>query len=104
MMETILDKHIEVTPGVRGGRARLAGTRITVDDIVIMHLHMAQPLEQIAGTYRLPLAAVYAAMAYYFEHKAQIDRQIEEDDAYVEAMRHNAPSKLNAKLRALRGE
>lgn len=52
-MEVVLDCHIEITPDVRGGRPRIAGTRITVADIVIMHLRLGQSLEEIAGKYDL---------------------------------------------------
>ena len=85
-----LNTHIEQTPGTRSGRPRVAGTRITVDDLVIMHFHLRQPLEQIAGKYKLPLAAVHAAMAYYFDHKAEIDAQIAADDAFVEAFKQQS--------------
>ena len=62
-MEAILDRHIEMTPDVRGGRPRIAGMRTTVADIVIMHLRLGQSLEEIVGKYNLELADVYAAMA-----------------------------------------
>lgn len=100
-MQSALDRHIEATPGTRGGRPRIAGTRITVDDLVIMHLHMGQSLPEIVGKYALEPAAVHAAMAYYYDHREEIDRQISEDDAYVEAFKRNNPSPLRDKLRAL---
>ena len=68
-MEAVLDHHIEITPEVRGGRPRIAGTRITVADIVIMHLRLGQSLEEIAGKYDLDLADVHAALAYYYDHR-----------------------------------
>ena len=101
-MEAVLDRHIEMTPGVRGGRPRIAGTRITVADIVIMHLRLGQSLEEIAGKYDLELADVYAAMAYYYDHRSEIDESIEADEAFAEAFQENNPSRLQAKLRALR--
>ncbi len=52
----------------------------------------------------LSLAAVYAAIAFYYDHKADIERQIQEDEAFVEAFRRNNPSKLRQKLKALSGE
>lgn len=100
---TLLDRHIEQTPGTRGGRPRVAGTRITVDDLVIMHLHLGQSLEQIAGKYRLTPAAVHAAMAYYFDHKAEVDAQIAADDAYLDAFKRANPSKLHERLREIGG-
>lgn len=103
-MHAPLDRYIESSPQIRGDRPRIAGTRITVDDVVIMHLRMGQPLAEIAATYDLSLSSLYAAIAYYFDHKSDIDRQIEENDAYLEAARQNSPSKLQAKLKALKGE
>ena len=103
-MLATLDRHIEGDPGVRGGKPRLAGTRITVSDVVLMHLRLGQSLEQIAGHYDLSLAALHAAMAYYYDHQAEIDRQMETDDAFIEAFREKNPSLLQAKLKALTGE
>ena len=100
-MATNIASHIEVTPEVRGGRPRIAGTRIGVDDIVIMHLHLGQSLEQIAGKYALAPAAVHAAMSYYYDHKDDVDRQIASDDSLVEAFKKDHPSKLQEKLRTL---
>jgi uncharacterized protein (DUF433 family) len=100
-MEAVLDHHIEITPEVRGGRPRIAGTRITVADIVIMHLRLGQSLEEIAGKYSLDLADVYAAMTYYYDHRSEIDGSIEADEAFAEAFRRNNPSLLQARLKAL---
>lgn len=49
MMTAILDRHIEIPSDVRGGRPRIAGTRITVADIVIMHLRLGQSLDVVGG-------------------------------------------------------
>lgn len=100
-MEVVLDHHIKIIPDVRGGRPHIAGTRIAVADVVIMHLRMGQSLEEIAGKYDLDLAGVYAAMAYYYDHRSEIDGSVEADQAFAEAFRHNNPSLLQAKLRAL---
>lgn len=103
-MEVTLNRHIEITLGVRSGKPRIAGTRITVADLVIMYLRMGQSLEEIAGKYQLSLAAVYAAIAFYYDHKALIDQQIQDDEAFVEAFMRNNPSRLQEKLKGLRGE
>ena len=62
-MAIALDRYIETSPDMRGGRPRIADTRLTVADVVCMYLRLGQSLEEIAGKYDLPLAAVYAAMA-----------------------------------------
>ena len=102
-MPTTLDQYIDLNPAVRGGKSRIAGTRITVADIAMMHLRLDNSLEQIAAKYDLPLAAVYAAMAYYHEHRLEIDRRTEEGESWAEALRRSHPSLLQAKLKALKG-
>ncbi len=101
-MEAVLDKHIEIDVAIRGGRPRIVGRRITVDDIVIMHLRLGQAVVEIASKHELTLADVHAALAYYYDHKADVDRQIDSDDAYVEAFKRDNPSRLQEKLKALR--
>lgn len=40
-----------------------------------------------ASTIDLSLADVYAALAYYFAHREEIDRSIEESRAFIEQMK-----------------
>jgi uncharacterized protein (DUF433 family) len=103
-VENILVNHIEVTPGVRGGKPRLAGTRITVADVAIWHLKLGHSPEEIAADYDLSLSSVYAALAYYYDNQDQIDQQIADDAAFAEAFRRQHPSKLREKLDQLRRE
>lgn len=93
-----MDQHIEITPGVAGGRPRIAGHRITVENIAIWHERMGMSADEIATEYDLSLADVYAALAYYFDHRIEIERSIEEGEAFVEALRQKTPSKLQKKL------
>ena len=101
-MQVALDGHIEVKSEMRDGKPRIAGTRITVEDIVLMHLRLGQSLTEIASKYNLSLAATHAAMAYYYDHRAEINRSIEEDEAFAEAFRRNNPSPLQEKLKSLK--
>ena len=103
-MDNVLTQHIEMTPGIRGGKPRLAGTRITVADIAVMHLKLGQSINEIAAEYNLPLAAIYAALAFYYDHQAEIEQQLAEDEAFVDAFQKQNPSKLQAKLKQLRSE
>jgi uncharacterized protein (DUF433 family) len=96
-----MSNYIESTPGTRSGKPRISGTRITVADIVLMHRRLGRALEEIAGTYDLPLAAVYSAMAYYYDHKDKIDQSLDEEEALAEAFKKNNPSRLREKLQAL---
>jgi uncharacterized protein (DUF433 family) len=101
-MAIALDRYIETTPDIRGGRPRIADTRLTVADVALMYLRLGQSLEEIAGKYDLSLAAVYAAMAYYYDHQEEIDRSIAADHESAEAFRNNNPSPLRSKLQALK--
>jgi uncharacterized protein (DUF433 family) len=100
-MKTITSKRIVVDPSIRGGRPHLAQSRITVADVVLMHLRLGKSLEEIAGKYDLPLAALYTAMAYYYDHQEEIDRSIHEDAELGEAFRQRNPSPLQKKLTTL---
>ena len=89
---------------MRGGRPRIAGRRITVSDIVIMHLKMGRSVDEIACEYDLALGDVHAALAYYYDHRHEIEQEIEADRDFVEAFREENPSLLQEKLKALRGD
>ncbi|MBD2504367.1 DUF433 domain-containing protein [Anabaena azotica] len=103
-MEITLNQHIEITPGIRGGKPRIAGTRITVADIATLYLRMGQSLDLIAGKYQLSLASVYAAMAYYYDHQIEIDQSIQADEEFSHALQTHYPSRLQAKLKELGSE
>ena len=102
-MQIALDRHIEADAGIRGGKPCIIGTRIAVSDVVLMHLRLGQSLEQIAGHYDVALAALHAAMTYYYDRRAEIDQAMQEEDATIQALREANPSLLQAKLRMLSG-
>jgi uncharacterized protein (DUF433 family) len=98
-MEPIPIPHIETRPGRSGDvRAYVAGTRVRVQDIASEHeLHGLTP-EQIAREHpQLSLAQVYAALAYYFDHRQEIRRQMKQDDEFVAAMEAAARGKSESK-------
>jgi len=98
MITKTLDQHIEITPGIAGGKPRIAGHRITVENIVIWHERMGKSADEIATEYALSLADIYAALAYYFDHRVEIDQGIQGSAAYAEALRQRSPSELQQKL------
>jgi uncharacterized protein (DUF433 family) len=98
MSAQTLDQHIEITPDVAGGKPRIAGRRITVQNIVIWHERMGMIPDEIAAQYDLTLAEIYTALAYYFDHRAEIDQSIAESEAFVEALRQTTPSILQQRL------
>lgn len=65
-------------PGVYGGRPCLVGTRIPVHTIAVLHEEEGMSSEKILDEFpHLDLARIYAALAYYYANKAQIDADLE---------------------------
>ena len=58
--------HVVKTSGVRGGKARIDGTRICVVDVVAAHLQGMKPEEirEHFSSRRLTLAEVHSALTY----------------------------------------
>ena len=66
----------------------MAGTRIRVWDIHVWHNLRGQSPEQIVVEFpQLTLADVHAALAYYFDHREEIQRQAKEDEEFVAQMK-----------------
>lgn len=78
-----LNGHIEITEGIAGGKPRIAGHRITIQDIVIWHELLGRSADEIAAEYDLTLADVYAALAYYYDNRAEIDKSIKDSEALL---------------------
>ncbi len=66
-------------PKIRGGHPCIVGTGIRVLDVVRLQCYGNRSPERIAESFKLTLAQVYSALAYYHEHKAEIDTDIRED-------------------------
>ena len=92
------NRHIEITPGVCSGRPRIAGRRITVAQIVVWHDRMGMSADEIATEYNLQLGDVYAALAFYFDHRDEIDQSMRESEEWIQELRRNTPSPLKQKL------
>ncbi|MBE9011430.1 DUF433 domain-containing protein [Pseudanabaenaceae cyanobacterium LEGE 13415] len=100
----VQQEYIQISAEIRDGKPRIANTRITVEDIAIWHLKQGYSLIEIAGKYDLSIASVYAAMAYYFDHREDIDRRTAEEIEQIEVLKRSSPSRLEEKLRALRND
>ena len=55
--------------------------------------------DEIATEYDLTLADVHAALAYYFDHRAEIEEWIAESRALIAVLRKESVSRLAEKLR-----
>jgi uncharacterized protein (DUF433 family) len=100
--ETLQMPRIVRTPGTCGGKPRIDGHRIKIEHIAICYERMGMSPDEIVSAHpTLSLAQVHAALAYYFEHKGEIDADIEEGRRFVEELKANTPpSKLQILLQA----
>ncbi len=92
-------EHIVATPGTCGGKPRIAGHRIRVQDVAIWHERLGYSVAEIVAHYpQLALAEVHAALAYYYDHREDIQQDIRNAEALVATLKAQIPSKLRAKL------
>src|SRR5713226_8584560 len=93
--------RIVSTPGTCGGKPRIDGHRITVEDVAIWHERRGMSPDEIVSAYpSITLSDVHAALAYYYEHRERIDTDIREGERFVAEMKaKNPPSLLQQKLR-----
>jgi uncharacterized protein (DUF433 family) len=99
-MENVIAQHITKTPGICGGRACIAGHRIRVQDIVVWHEKRGYSPDEIVDFFPgITLADVYAALAYYFDHREEIEDEFRQDREWAERIQREIPSKIPPELR-----
>jgi len=84
------------------GRPLIAGTTMKVIELVVEYLaHGWSPDELKYQHPYLTLGQVYSALAYYADHREELDREIAESEAEYERLwAANRPNSLGEKLRA----
>ena len=102
-MAVSVDSHIRITPGVCGGKPRIAGHRIRVMDVAVWQRMGWTPEEMVAHYPQLALADVYAALAYYWANKEDVDCDLAAEERAADEMVGKFPSPLQEKLRKLSG-
>jgi len=90
---------ITKNPAIRGGKPCVSGTGLRVTDLVIAHLFHKRSPDEIAADYGVSLPQVYASLAYYYQHKEELDgdirRQILDTRAAKEKLAGGQPSLLS---------
>jgi uncharacterized protein (DUF433 family) len=82
-MTTLVDigSLITCSPGICGGRPRIAGSGVSVRAVVACYKSGLGP-EEICDQYgHLSLAQVYAALAYYHANQAGIEADLAQEEA-----------------------
>lgn len=79
-MPKVAHPHITTDPAICGGSAIVHGTRFPVRSVVTYVLqHGCTPEELVAKFPHLTLAQIHDALAYYYDNRAEIDREIVEN-------------------------
>jgi uncharacterized protein (DUF433 family) len=98
-MPAIISEHIQITPGICGGKPHIAVHRIRVQDVVIWYEHLKMAPDEIVYHYpSINLADVHAALAYYYDHLDEIRQEIRESEAFAKQLAAKTPSILQRKL------
>jgi uncharacterized protein (DUF433 family) len=97
----VIAEHIGIRPGYCGGEPHILGHRIKVRHVAVWHEEMGMSPKEIAATYpTITLAQVHAALAYYYDHREEIQAAIAEEIRFVEELKaKSGPSLLQEKLR-----
>jgi len=85
--------HVICTPGLLGGEPRLAGYRIRVRDVAAARDLGGHSPEVIAGSVfpSLTLAQVYAALAYFEDHKPELEAAARDEERRIAAFQSENP-------------
>lgn len=94
----MLQQHIQTD--LSTGKPCIVGTGIRVWDVYVLHERQGKTPDEIVTAYpHITLANVHAALAYYWDNKDEIDRQMKEADEFVEQLKAaSGPGPLAQKL------
>lgn len=92
--------HIVHTPGLLGGEARIDGHRIRVRDVMAARdLGGMTPEEIAAEVYpSLTLAEVYAALAYFEDHRAEIEQASQDEALFIDQFCREHPNLVRREI------
>ncbi len=85
------------------GRPWIDDTNLKVIEVVLDTIADKMTPEEIHDNYGLSLAQVHAALAYYYDHKAEMDAEIERSrqEAHEAWVKQGRDTPVHKKLRAL---
>jgi len=79
-MQKIAYPHVTSDPKICGGSPIIAGTRFPIRSVVQYVLHYGLTPEELVGRFsHLSLAQVYDALAYYYDNREEIEKDIAEN-------------------------
>jgi uncharacterized protein (DUF433 family) len=80
-MPTVLQTTLVRTPGICGGRLRIDGTRMTVNQIVTLY-KQGSSVDEIVEQYpQRTLSEIFTVLAWYHAHQEEFDAELAEEAA-----------------------
>jgi uncharacterized protein (DUF433 family) len=88
MTEVLAQTHIVQDKNICGGQPRIKDTRIKVQHIALEFEGLGWSPDKICDEHpRLSLSDVHTAIAYYYEHKKEIDESIQNNKKFIEKLK-----------------
>jgi uncharacterized protein (DUF433 family) len=84
------------------GAIRIGNTRVTLDSIINFYLQGESPEDLHAGFPTVPLSDIYAVIAYYLSHRAEVDSYLKRRNDEAEQIIKDIEANLTPEARALR--
>ncbi len=78
-MPTLLDTTLVRTPGICGGRLRIDGTRMTVNQIVTLYKQGLTAPQIIEHYPQRTLSEIYTVLAWYHAHEVEFDQELAQE-------------------------
>jgi uncharacterized protein (DUF433 family) len=92
----VISEHIGVKAGYCGGKPHILGHRIKVQHVVVWHERMGMsPTEIVVSHPTISLSDVHAALAYYYDHRDEIDADVVAEEKHAAEIEAKYPSRLN---------
>jgi len=92
--KAVVSPRIVTNPDIAHGRPHIAHRRIRVQDVAVWYEQMGMSVDEIADQFELTLGEIHTALAYYYDHRAEIQNDLEDDRKFVEADKRQYDSKL----------
>jgi uncharacterized protein (DUF433 family) len=98
-MADAIRQHIKAIQGASGPTARIVGHRVRVLDVAVWHERWGMTPDEIVDQYpALTLADVHAALAYYRDHREEIEQAIVAGHLLAEEVRRRNRGPLRQAL------
>jgi uncharacterized protein (DUF433 family) len=99
MAKSLSTEHLEIVQGARGPKVRIKGSRIRVIDVAMWYEEHGRTVDDIVQSFpQLTRADVFAALAYYWDHRDELEAKEAVDEAFTEEVAQRNPSLIQERL------